>query len=198
MKNTENLEISQIVDEAKKYIESDYKQSRIILLDGLSKYPNNEILLNNLLYVTVDNDEIIRIALGLVESTKNNSIRYDALRFLAYAYKRIGEHKKAEEAIEKIPDLTFTKLTELAFLFDDERRCSAAEKQKYISFENMLQMMYKLSEYYESINQYDKAIIEIENALKLISVENVSRFESYIDFFKKRISDLKKNTEHII
>ncbi|MBR3994340.1 MAG: hypothetical protein IKI97_03570, partial [Clostridia bacterium] len=116
------------------------------------------------------------------------------LRFLAYAYKRIGEHKKAEEAIEKIPDLTFTKLTELAFLFDDERKYIAAKKQKNISFENLLQMMHKLSEYYESINENDKAIIEIENALKLISVENDSCYMSYIDYFQKRIIELKENT----
>lgn len=194
MKNTENLEISQIVDEAKKYIESDYKQSREILLDGLSKHPDNDVLLNNLLYVTVDDNEIIKIASKLSETANSISVKYDALRFLAYAYKRIGEHKKAEEAIEKIPDLTFTKLTELAFLFDDERKYIAAKKQKNISFENLLQMMHKLSEYYESINENDKAIIEIENALKLISVENDSCYMSYIDYFQKRIIELKENT----
>ena len=193
MRDTTDINVSFIVNNAKKYIESDYEKSRQILLDGLSKYTDNEILLNNLLYVSADDSEIIEIATKLSETAKNNSVKYDALRFLAYAYKRIGEHKKAEEAIEKIPDLTFTKLTELAFLFDDERRYSAAEKQKYISMENTIQMMHKLSEYYESISEYDKAIVEIENALKLILIENNSRFETYIDFFEKRIFDLKKN-----
>lgn len=188
-------QIDLITKEAHKYRETDYKKSREILLDGLKEYPDNEILLNNLLYVTPDTEETITVALKLVNSTKSNDVKYDALRFLAYAYKRKGMLTEAEAAIEQIPEFYFTKLTEMAYLFEDERKFNAASKQKWISFENMIQMMQKLAEYYESIDQYDKAIIETKNALKYIEIENNSSYDTYIDFFGKRLNELnnKKN-----
>ncbi len=185
-------EIESIVNEAYKFRESDYVKSRNILLEGLIRYPGNEILLNNLLYVTVENDEVIKIASNLVKTTKQNDIKYDALRFLAYAYKKQGKLDEAEAAIEQIPEIYFTKLTEKAYLFEDERKFIAAEKQKWISFENLIQMMQKLSEYYESIGDLDKAIKEMENALKLIYVEKNKSYDLYIEYFNSRISELKK------
>ncbi len=185
-------EIELIVNEAYKFRESDYVKSRNIILEGLIRYPGNEILLNNLLYVTVENDEVIKIASNLVKTTKQNDIKYDALRFLAYAYKKQGKLDEAEAAIEQIPEIYFTKLTEMAYLFEDERKFIAAEKQKWISFENLIQMMQKLSEYYESIGDLDKAINETENALKLIYVEKNKNYDSYIEYFNSRISELKK------
>ena len=72
-------------------------------------------------------------------------MKYDALRFLAYAYKAKGDLESAEAAIEQIPEIYFTKLTEKAYLLSGKAKFEAAEKQKWISFENLLQMMWKLS-----------------------------------------------------
>lgn len=81
-------EILKITDEACKFREINPQESRKILEEGLQKYPENEILLNNLLYVlnySENPDETIKIASNLIDKAKSNDTKYDALRFLAYA-----------------------------------------------------------------------------------------------------------------
>ena len=101
-----------ITEKAYQYRESNPAESRRILEEGLKKYPENDILLNNLLYVldySVKPDETIAIASKLIEKTNQNDVKYDALRFLAYAYKAKGDLESAEAAIEQIPEIYFTK-----------------------------------------------------------------------------------------
>lgn len=186
--------VDSIADEAYKFRESDPQRGREILEEGLKKYPDNEILLNNLLYVlnyTKNPDETIKIASSLIEKTNQADIKYDALRFLAYAYKAKGDLKSAEAAINQIPEIYFTKLTEMAYLLEGKPKFEAADRQKWGSFENLIQMMEKLAEYYESEGMKKEAIDERERALKLISVMENNAFDAYIDFFKKRIEKLK-------
>lgn len=188
------LDIDNIVNEAYESRESDPQKSREILEKGLEKYPDDEILLNNLLYVlnySENPDETISIASSLIEKTNQADIKYDALRFLAYAYKVKGDLKSAEAAIDQIPEIYFTKLTEVAYLLEGKPKFEAAEKQKWISFENLIQMMEKLAEYYESEGMTDKAIEEREKALKLIHIIDNSAFDAYVDFFRNKIEKLR-------
>lgn len=188
------LDIDNIVNEAYESRESDPQKSREILEKGLEKYPDDEILLNNLLYVlnySENPDETISIASSLIEKTNQADIKYDALRFLAYAYKVKGDLKSAEAAIDQIPEIYFTKLTEVAYLLEGKPKFEAAEKQKWISFENLIQMMEKLAEYYESEGMTDKAIEEREKALKLIHIIDNSAFDAYVDFFRNKIGKLR-------
>lgn len=183
-----------ITEKAYQYRESNPAESRRILEEGLKKYPENDILLNNLLYVldySVKPDETIAIASKLIEKTNQNDVKYDALRFLAYAYKAKGDLESAEAAIEQIPEIYFTKLTEKAYLLSGKAKFEAAEKQKWISFENLLQMMWKLAEYYEENGKIDKAIAETKKALNLISIIGNSQFDTYVKFFGKQIERLK-------
>lgn len=183
-----------ITEKAYQYRESNPAESRRILEEGLKKYPENDILLNNLLYVldySVKPDETIAIASKLIEKTNQNDVKYDALRFLAYAYKAKGDLESAEAAIEQIPEIYFTKLTEKAYLLSGKAKFEAAEKQKWISFENLLQMMWKLAEYYEENGKIDKAIAETKKALNLISIIGNSQFDTYVKFFTKQIERLK-------
>ncbi|MBP3447029.1 MAG: helix-turn-helix domain-containing protein [Clostridia bacterium] len=185
-------EVKKFVDEAYEFRESDPQKSREILEESLKKYPENDILLNNLLYVITDPDEAIKIASNLVERTVDNEIKYDAFRFLAYAYKKKGDLKSAENAIEQIPEIYFTKLTEIAYLLEGEPKYNAAEKQKWISFENLIQMMWKLAECYEADEDYSKAIIEVQKALELLRILDHPNFGIYTDFLNKQIVRLKK------
>lgn len=183
-----------ITEKAYQYRESNPAESRRILEEGLKKYPENDILLNNLLYVldySVKPDETIAIASKLIEKTNQNDVKYDTLRFLAYAYKAKGDLESAEAAIEQIPEIYFTKLTEKAYLLSGKAKFEAAEKQKWISFENLLQMMWKLAEYYEENGKIDKAIAETKKALNLISIIGNSQFDTYVKFFSKQIERLK-------
>lgn len=187
-------EVDKITTEAYKYRESDPIKSREILETGLKKYPENDILLNNLLYVmnySKKPDETIALASKLIEKTNRSDVKFDALRFLAYAYKAKGEIKSAEAAIEQIPEIYFTKLTEKAFLLSGKAKFEAAEKQKWISLENMIQMMWKMAECYEDDGNIEKAIDETEKALNLVIVIQNPKFDSYIEYFSSQIDRLK-------
>lgn len=186
--------IKNITDEAYKYREENPSESRRILEDGLKKYPENDILLNNLLYVinySEKPDETIIVANKLIEKTVQSDVKYDALRFLAYAYKAKGDVESARAAIEQIPEIYFTKLTEIAYLLSGKAKFEAAEKQKWISFENLLQMMWKIAEYYEEKGEIEKAIEETEKALNLLPIIENTQFDTYVEYFNKQMERLK-------
>ncbi len=195
-------EIMDYVRRAQKYRETDPNKGWKILQEGLSKYPDNDILLCNLLYVMNYNenlgrywDETLKIASKLIDKTNNSEVKYDALRFLAYAYNAKGDTESAIKALEQIPELYFTKLSEMAFVLDGKAKYEAAEKQKWISFETLIQMMWKLAEYYRDNSDKAKAIEESKRALKLISSmdgeEKINRFDNYVEFFNKKIKEMK-------
>lgn len=186
--------VNDIAEKAYKYRESNPLESRRILEEGLIKYPENDILLNNLLYVinySENPDETINIAGKLIDRTIQSDIKYDALRFLAYAYKAKGDLESAKTALEQIPEIYFTKLTESAYLLSGKAKFEAAEKQKWISFENLLQMMWKIAEYYEENSQIDKSVDELEKALKLISAIENAQFDNYLQYFSQQSKRLK-------
>lgn len=193
-------EIEQCVHEARKYIEADHEKGRMILEKAVKKYPENDILLNNLLYFlnySADPDETIRISSKLIDRTADSGIRYDALRFLAYAYNAKGDTAAALAALEQIPQMYFTKTSETAFVLTGKPMYEAAEKQKWISFEILLQMMSKIAEYYEGEGEKDKAAVELENALALISAlkdedKITELYLNYAEYFKRRIENLRK------
>jgi Predicted transcriptional regulators len=194
----QSLQIEKICSEAFRYRESEPARSREILHSGLERYPDNEVLLNNLLYVTDyshDPDATIALAGKLIAQTRQDDIKYDALRFLAYAYSAKGDAASAKAAIEQIPELYFTKLSEAAFVLTGQAKYDAAEKQKWISFETLLQMMWKLAECYEADGNTVGAVAETERALRLIGAfgeeEKISRFENYREYFTSQLDRMK-------
>ena len=187
-------EVETICYESYKYRESDPAEGRRIIEEGLKKYPGNDILLNNLLYVinySESPDETIALASKLASKTSMPDVKYDALRFLAYAYKAKGDLVSAEAAVEQIPEIYFTKLTEVAYLLEGKPMFDAAEKQKWISFENLIQMIFKTAEYYESVGDSEHAIREITRGKELVGVMENPRFDCYVEFFDKEIDRIK-------
>ena len=183
-------EVESIAEEARSYIESDPEQGRKIIENSLKKYPENDVLLNSLLYVmnySEKPDETIAVANKIIEKTTRNDLKYDAFRFLAYAYKAKGEFDNAKTAIEQIPEIYFNKLTEMAYLLSGKEKIEAAQKQKLVSFENLIQMMWKTAECYAETGEYDKALKETEKALKLINIIEHNQFDTYIDYFSEKI-----------
>ncbi|MBQ8798992.1 MAG: hypothetical protein IJZ55_05445 [Lachnospiraceae bacterium] len=98
----------------------------------------------------------------------------------------------AKAALEQIPEIYFTKLTEIAYLLEGKEKFDAAEKQKWISFENLLQMMQKLAECYEVEGNIANALEESEKALQLLPILNNEAFDIYIEFFEKQLARLKE------
>ena len=195
-------EIKDYVCRAAEYRETDPNKGWAILQEGLRKYPDNDILLNNLLYVMnySENrekhwDETLKLASRIIDKTDSDEIKYDAMRFIAYAYKGKGDIQSAASALEQIPEIYFTKLSELAFLLDGQPKYDAAEKQKWISFELLLQMMWKLAEYYRDNGETEKALAETQRALSLIKAmdgeEKIIRFNNYVEYFTKQIEKME-------
>lgn len=187
-------EIKRIVDEAYECREENPEKGREILESGLKKYPDNDILLNNLLYVInyIENpDETIALALRLINKTDSDEVKYDALRFLAYAYNAKGDSESAITALEQVPEIYFTKLSEMTFVLTGKPKYEAAEKQKWISFEILIQMIWKIAEYYRDEGNIKQAIEETSRALKLIEAmsgeEKIDRFENYVEYLTKQI-----------
>ena len=176
----------------------DFTKAREILQEGLRNYPSNELLLNNYLYTInyKDNpDETIAIAAKLAAGTSDASIKYDALRFLSYAYQAKGEYEYAKATLEQIPQLYFTRLSEMAFLLKGEEKFEAADKQKWISCETMLQMSQKLFEYYISIGDIGKAVEELDAAIKVIDIFNNPNFNNYRSFFTRQLSKVMEQSK---
>ena len=187
-------DVRAIVDAAYIYRESDPEKGRDIIEEGLSEYPDNDILLNNLLYVlnySADPDNTISVASRLISVTRKDEIKYDALRFLAYAYHAKGEDSAALAAIEQIPEIYFNALTEKAYLFKGKEGFAAAEKQKWVSFENLLQMIWKTVEYYESAGDTAKALAEAKRGAALIPVMENENYKEYEKFFAKNIERME-------
>lgn len=191
-------EIEDYVNRAYLLRETDAAKGRRILEEGLAKYPDNDILLNNLLYVLnyKDNpDATIKIAGKLIDKTSMNDIKYDALRFLAYAYSAKGDTESAVAALEQIPEIYFTKLSEMAFVLEGRPKLEAATKQKWISFEILLQMMWKIAEVFEAQGSTKQAIAETERALSLIAAldeeDKIENFSNYKSYFKQQLERMR-------
>lgn len=159
------------------YRESDRLKSRDILKAGLERFPGNAILLNNYLYTLdyeTENDEIIAVAAKLVESVEGDAgsddVRYDALRFLAGAYARKGEYDFARATLERIPEIYFTKLSAAAETLRGKEKYDAANAQKWVCLELMVDMMRELAAYYADEGETDKAAAEKAKARELIAL----------------------------
>lgn len=188
-------EVDSIVQQAKRYRESNPDYSREIIEKGLNQYPENALLLSSLLYVinySENPDETIAVANKIAEKSERNDLKYDAYRFLAYANKAKGDLESAKASIEQIPEIYFNKLTEMAYLLSGEEKFFAAKKQKLVSAENLIQMMWKIAECYAETGEYDKAIEETKKALQIIDIINHGQFDIYGDYFNKKINDFSE------
>ena len=183
----QDKKVKAICDEAYKFREDNPEKAIGILKDGLKQFPENEIILNNLLYVLQD-DEQIQIAEKLVSVTTQDDIKYDALRFLAHAYKKKGEIEYAKTTVARIPEIYFTKLGVAAYIYEGKEKYEAAHKEKWIAFQEMLEMMFKLYEYYNETDEKENAQKEITDAIKILEIFDHPNFnEDFLQHFKKHL-----------
>jgi len=163
--------IEAIVEEHSKLYDTDKAKCERVLRDGLRKYPGNEILLNCLvgvLPVPERSGEVIDLCKALVESTRDDAIKYDAYRIMAEAYASQGEYGLAKAAIENIPEIYFSKLQVMAVLLKDEDAFSAAVRHKNLAFEDLLDMLELLAQHYIVRGEPDKAKVELQMARDII------------------------------
>lgn len=185
-----------IASESVKYREANQEEGRRIIEEGLKKYPNNDILLCNLLYLInywKDPDKTIDTALRVIDVTKDNSTKYDALRFLAYAYKAKGDLNGARAALEQIPEIYFSRLSEMAYVLSGEEKMNAAQKQKGVSLSSLIEMQSRIAECYIEKGDMRSALEEYEKAIGVLDLLEASdAWNSERIFFKKQISYVKE------
>ena len=164
-------QIDEICDEAYKYRFSDTPKSEAILREGLQRFPGNEIILNNLLYSLYFQEKIedtITLCKTLIESTKDDSVKYDACRILAMCYKKNGQNDLIKPSLEVIPEIYFSKLELMASLLDGEDSYEAAQKQKNLSAEDLIDMLIVVGKRLKEIGEIEKANSQFRIALKVM------------------------------
>ncbi|MBR6744005.1 MAG: helix-turn-helix transcriptional regulator [Clostridia bacterium] len=164
-------QVEAICHEAYKYRFTDGAKSERILREGLQRFPGNDIILNNLLY-TLDYqtraDEVITLCKTLIESTKDDSVKYDACRILASCYKENGQNDLVKPTLEIIPEIYFSKLELMASLLDGEDSYEAAQKQKNISAEDLIDMLIVTGKHLKENGELEKANSQFRIALKVM------------------------------
>jgi len=123
--------------------------ARAVLEEGLKRFPEDDVLLNNILCTIEPDenpDELIAIAQPLIARTEDDTVKYDALRLMAMAYAAKGDEQACAAALEQIPELYFTKLEWQANLLHGEAKLAAARKEKWLSLERLCDMMLALGE----------------------------------------------------
>ncbi|MBP3666854.1 MAG: helix-turn-helix transcriptional regulator [Clostridia bacterium] len=164
-------QVEAICHEAYKYRFTDGAKSEKILREGLQRFPGNDIILNNLLY-TMDYseraDEVITLCKTLIESTRDDSVKYDACRILATCYKENGHDELVEPTLEMIPEIYFTKLELMATLLEGEDAYEAAQKQKNISAEDLIDMLIIAGKHLLAQGEREKALSQLRIAQKVM------------------------------
>ena len=164
-------QVDAICHEAYKYRYTNGEKSERILRNGLQRFPGNDIILNNLLY-TMDYqtraDEVINLCKTLIESTKDDSVKYDACRILATCYKENGQSDLVKSTLELIPEIYFTKLELMASLLEGEDSYEAAQKQKNISAEDLIDMLIVVGKRLKENGETEKAVSQFRIAQKVM------------------------------
>jgi len=190
------IEALSIARKSVKYREANQEQGCKIIEEGLKKFPNNDILLLNLLYLInywKEPDKTIDIALKIIDVTKDNSTKYDALRFLAYAYKAKGDIDSARSALEQIPEIYFSRLSEMAYVLSGEEKMKAAQTQKGVSLSNLIEMQSRIAECHIDNGDMKSALKEYEKAIGVLELLEASEaWDSERKYFKKQILYVKE------
>lgn len=181
-----------IAKESWKHRFSDREKARDILEKGLKEYPDNDVLLCNLLYVVDDPDETLKIGSKILDVTKDEALKYDACRFMAYAYKAKNDIESARKVIDIIPEIYISHLSVKAEVMEGDERWLAACSEEGVCLQNMLDMHSIMVDCYEEKGEFQNALQQCEKSLKLLDLlECGSNWESVRISFKEKAEKIK-------
>ncbi len=195
LKGIEDKALS-IAKESWKYRNTDWEEARKIIDNGLKEYPDSVILLINRLYVMSSEetpDEVIEIALKIIDHSKDEAIKYDACQFLAYAYKAKGDLESARKAVDLIPDIRFSNQRLKACILQGNEKWNAACQEFNEALYSFMFITYRMAECCDERGEYKQALEYYENALRVLDIYKVK--ESWYGFregFNEGITETKK------
>ena len=152
--------VSDLCREAASFRFTDPARSEKMLRDGLKQFPGNDIILNNLLYTMrapERNEEVAALCKAILEVTRDDEVKYDVLRILAETYHDMGLQALVKPTLEKIPEIYFSKLELAAKLLDGKDAMDAAMSQAYLSRDDLLDMLSRLSQLHREQGDAEKA-----------------------------------------
>lgn len=152
--------VMELCREAAEYRWDDPARSEAMLRDAMKLYPGNDVILNNLLYTlqTPDrHEEVITLCRAILETTKDDEVKYDVLRILARTYREMGQQALVMPTLEQIPEVYFSKLELVAKYTDGEEAIRAAKTHARICRDDLIGMLARLSQLYREAGEADKA-----------------------------------------
>lgn len=168
-------EASAICQESGKYFFNDtLDKAEGILREGLERFPEDEAILINLLNVfdcqyRFDTETLALCKKVLKFKGLPLNIKYAAYRILANCYCETEQYDKIPSVLNKIPDMDFTKRELEALLLEGEERYTAANKEKYLSAHDLVDMLMILGQHWEEQGERDKALSQFMLAKRVIA-----------------------------
>ena len=186
-------EVRRICDEAYTHRRvGDLAQAEMILREGLKRFPGNEVLMNNLLYVLdeeTQGEEMAMLCKQLATTSHDDEIKYDAIRILAEHYKACGQTDLIKPTLDPIPEIYFSKLQLKALLLDGEEAFRAAHLELGIALERLVEMLSVIGDHERANGQSEAAKVTFARAVKVLEIMDVNlENEAW-----KRIYDQLKN-----
>jgi transcriptional regulator with XRE-family HTH domain len=185
----------EIAKESWEYRDIDNEKARAIIDEGLKKYPDNDILLTNRLYVmNYDEtpDEVIKLASKIIDTTNDDALKYDACQFMAYAYKAKNDLESARKAIDIVPEFYFTNLELKASILEGEEKWEAACHQHSEALYSLMHMTHKIVDCLEENGEYNKALEKLEEALAILDILKAKKdWYNFKKEFSDRITNIK-------
>lgn len=144
-----------------------------ILREGLKKFPGNVLILNNLLYPLMiqenREEEIIRIVEILAETPNVElEVKLDAFRIMAETYHKLGDLSACRKVIEKIPELYFSATELKARLLEGQESLENASLQQQVSGYTLIEMQMIMAKFYEDAGDKEKAKKKYSTVAKII------------------------------
>jgi transcriptional regulator with XRE-family HTH domain len=195
LKEMEDKALS-IAKESWKYRSTDWEKARDIIDEGLKELPDHVILLLNRLYVMSSEetpDEVIEIALKIIDLSKDEAMKYDACQFLAYAYKAKGDLESAQKAIDLIPDIRFSNQRLKACILEGKEKWNAAYQEFHEALYALMFITYRLAECCEERGESTDALEYYENALRVLDIYRVKEgWYGFSEGFRKEMEQIKE------
>lgn len=202
---TEN-EVNKISSRAIAVRDEKPEEAESILKDGLKKYPGNDTLLLNLLYVQQllgRSEEVMNTCRALIQTTRMDDVRFDSWRIMAEVYETQGEYVMMKDALAHIPELYFTKTELEARMLRGEERFEPICKHLRMSADWTVDSLVMLADYYEENGESEKAMIQLKIAVGIIESfrEDINHEEYFTgtlwEMRKEEIDKLKERIERL-
>lgn len=172
-------DVCAIQQEFYKHMDSEPDTAAQVLRDGLQKYPGNEDLLLDSLYLLRSPEhyeERIALCQRLCKSVRPE-VSFRATHVLVKSYHAQGLDLLAKDLLDSMPEYDYTTLEIRATILSGEESFEAAQREKNASLSRLLEMLHVLAMRYNERGQRDAA-----NAMVQIALDVLEAFQADVPY----------------